>query len=319
MSGKRNWMVLDGFEKGGAWHYTNLAGLQGIAKNHCLWSTARAGLNDPLEVTYALEEMRRTWQHYRDSSKLAADVPREAVDDLVDRLSVEIESVDLFFTSGSMDGDKLEHWKCYGSDQGYSICFQDCSTWRLRSYDETAAKELEPTSPFLRWREVDYTKFEPSFSRPLATSSGRALEEIIRAAVGCRDGAVAEQQGHQYALDEALRQLCWHKHTGYESEEEIRIAVQDPPSATRRTRRSAYGPRTVEYVELVAADPMAPGAAILAAGEPVPLLPIMAVRIGPRNTPTELAEDLNAIARLLDENGYDVPVLASPTPFLRGR
>ncbi|MDJ0491536.1 hypothetical protein QNA24_34765, partial [Rhodococcus qingshengii] len=36
MSGKRNWMVLDGFEKGGVWHYTNLAGLQGIVKNHCL-------------------------------------------------------------------------------------------------------------------------------------------------------------------------------------------------------------------------------------------------------------------------------------------
>jgi hypothetical protein len=214
--------------------------------------------------------MRRTWQHYRDSSKLAADVPREAVDDLIDHLASEIESVDLFFTSGSMDGDKLEHWKGYGSDQGYSICFQDCSPWRLRSYDETPAKELEPTSPFLRWQQVDYAKFEPSFSRPLATSSGRAMEGIISATVGRRDGAVDEQQGHRYAFDQALRQLCWHKHTGYESEEEIRIAVQDPPPATRRTRQSAYGPRTIEYVELVAADPMALGAAILAAGEPGP-------------------------------------------------
>ncbi|MFI5436839.1 hypothetical protein ACHMZP_34415 [Rhodococcus baikonurensis] len=69
-----------------------------------------------LEVTYAFEEMRRTWQHYRDSSKLAADVPRQAVDDLIDRLASEIESVDLSFTSGSMDGDKREHWKGYGSD-----------------------------------------------------------------------------------------------------------------------------------------------------------------------------------------------------------
>ena len=40
--------------------------------------------------------MRRTWQHYSHSPKLAADAPPpppppEAVDDLVDRLSVEIE------------------------------------------------------------------------------------------------------------------------------------------------------------------------------------------------------------------------------------
>ncbi|MGV9867252.1 hypothetical protein [Rhodococcus koreensis] len=47
--------------------------------------------------------------------------------------------------------------------------------------------------------------------------------------------------------------------------------------------------------------------------------PILAVRIGPRNTPTKLVEDLNATARLLDDNGYNVPVVASPTPFLRGR
>ncbi|MBM4517263.1 hypothetical protein GS432_16830 [Rhodococcus hoagii] len=236
-------------------------------------------LNDPLEVTHAIEEMRRTWQHYRGSSQLVDDVPREDVDDLIDYLANEIESMDLFFTSGSTTGDKLEHWKGYGSDQGYSICFQDCSRWRIRSQDETPSQELEPTSPFLRWREVDYTKFEPFFGRPLVSAGGRALEEIIRSAVGRRDGSITEQAGRKYALDEALRQLCWHKHTGYESEEEIRIAVLNPPPGTRRTRKSAYGPRNVEYVELVAGDPMDPGATILAAGEPVPHLPIMAVRV----------------------------------------
>ena len=319
MNSNHNWMVRDDVEKGGVWHYTNRAGLRGILENHCLWSTARTGLNDPLEVTYAIEEMRRTWQHYRGSSKLVDDVPREDVDDLIDHLTDEIESIDLFFTSGSMTGDKLEHWKGYGSDQGYSICFQDCSSWRIRSQDETPPQELEPTSPFLRWREVDYTKFEPLFGRPLESASGRALEEIIRSAVGRRDGSVEERAGHRHALDEALRQLCWHKHAGYASEEEIRIAVVNPPPGTRRIRKSTYGLRNVEYVELVSGYPMDPGATILTAGEPVPRLPIMAVRIGPRNTPTELAEDINATARLLDENGYSVPVLASPTPFLRGR
>ncbi len=169
MSSNHNWMVLNDVEKGGVWHYTNRAGLRGILENQCLWSTARTGLNDPLEVTHAIEEMRRTWQHYRGSSQLVDDVPREDVDDLIDYLANEIESMDLFFTSGSTTGDKLEHWKGYGSDQGYSICFQDCSRWRIRSQDETPSQELEPTSPFLRWREVDYTKFEPFFGRPLVS------------------------------------------------------------------------------------------------------------------------------------------------------
>ncbi|MHC9526699.1 hypothetical protein ACVCGI_000064, partial [Prescottella equi] len=111
MSSNHNWMVLNDVEKGGVWHYTNRAGLRGILENQCLWSTARTGLNDPLEVTHAIEEMRRTWQHYRGSSQLVDDVPREDVDDLIDYLANEIESMDLFFTSGSTTGDKLEHWK----------------------------------------------------------------------------------------------------------------------------------------------------------------------------------------------------------------
>ncbi|NKU87661.1 hypothetical protein GS884_08680 [Rhodococcus hoagii] len=142
MSSNHNWMVLNDVEKGGVWHYTNRAGLRGILENQCLWSTARTGLNDPLEVTHAIEEMRRTWQHYRGSSQLVDDVPREDVDDLIDYLANEIESMDLFFTSGSTTGDKLEHWKGYGSDQGYSICFQDCSRWRIRSQDETPSQSL---------------------------------------------------------------------------------------------------------------------------------------------------------------------------------
>ncbi|WP_231869128.1 hypothetical protein [Rhodococcus opacus] len=124
---------------------------------------------------------------------------------------------------------------------------------------------------------------------------------------------------NQYALNVALRQLCWQKHEGYESEEEIRIAVMNPASDTRHERPSAYGPRTVEYVELVNGDPTDHDATLIAATETVFALPILAVRIGPRNTPTKLTEDLNETARLLDENGYNVPVVASTTPFLRGR
>ncbi|MBM4496979.1 hypothetical protein GS426_19815 [Rhodococcus hoagii] len=63
-------------------------------------------------MTHAIEEMRRTWQHYRGSSQLVDDVPREDVDDLIDYLANEIESMDLFFTSlCSTTGDKLEHWR----------------------------------------------------------------------------------------------------------------------------------------------------------------------------------------------------------------
>lgn len=166
---------------------------------------------------------------------------------------------------------------------------------------------------------MDYKKFQPNFTAPLGTPSGRALDEIIRAVMKRRDGSMDEHTAHQYALNVALRQLCWRKHEGYESEEEIRIAVMNPPSDTRHERRSAYGPRTVEYVELVNGDPTDHDATLLAATETVPTLPIVAVRIGPRNTPTKLAEDLNETARLLDENGYNVPVVASTTPFLRGR
>ncbi|NKU66400.1 hypothetical protein GS891_26020 [Rhodococcus hoagii] len=126
---------------------------------------------------------------------------------------------------------------------------------------------------------MDYTKFEPFFGDPLYLPVAAPSKKSFGPPFGRRDGSITEPAGRKYALDEALRQLCWHKHTGYESEEEIRIAVLNPPPGTRRTRKSAYGPRNVEYVELVAGDPMDPGATILAAGEPVPHLPIMAVRV----------------------------------------
>ncbi|MFC0452313.1 hypothetical protein ACFSUH_00920 [Rhodococcus jostii] len=277
-------------------------------------------MDDPTEVTYALDEMRSTWQHYRSSPKLVDEVPRDEVDHLIARLGNEIESPDLFFASGSMYGDKLEHWKDYGRDQGYAICLQEHSIWRIRSRsEETIPEALSVGSPFLRWHEVDYKKFQPNFTAPLETPSGRALEEIIRAVMKHHDGSMDEQTAHQYALNVALRQLCWQKHEGSESEDEIRIAVMNPPSDTRHSRPSAYGSRAVEYVELVSGDPTDHDATLLAATETVPSLPILAVRIGPQTTPTKLAEDLNATARLLDENGYNVPVVASPTPFLSGR
>ncbi|MBM4497004.1 hypothetical protein GS426_19960 [Rhodococcus hoagii] len=58
--------------------------------------------------------MRRTCSTTASSSQLVDDVPREDVDDLIDYLANEIESMDLFFTSGSTTGDKLEHCKDMG-------------------------------------------------------------------------------------------------------------------------------------------------------------------------------------------------------------
>ncbi len=259
MSSNHNWMVLNDVEKGGVWHYTNRAGLRGILENQCLWSTARTGLNDPLEVTHAIEEMRRTWQHYRGSSQLVDDVPREDVDDLIDYLANEIESMDLFFTLAQRPATSLNTGRDMGVIRDIRSASKTApggaSAARTRRHLRSLNQRVRSCVARGGLHEVR------ALLRPTpCICGGRALEEIIRSAVGRRDGSITEQAGRKYALDEALRQLCWHKHTGYESEEEIRIAVLNPPPGTRRTRKSAYGPRNVEYVELVAGDPMDPGA-----------------------------------------------------------
>lgn len=175
----------------------------------------------------------------------------------------------------------------------------------LQPIFEVAAGELRQVRPRLRPAVGTSKRQSPGGNHP--GRRGSVSGTILRA----RGLSIRTRLLPQRALPAQTRRL---RKRGRDSDRR-----SGPPPGTRHTRPSAYGPRAAQYIELVTSDPDAPCASILEAGADTPLLPIRAVRIGPRNTPTELADNLNHTTRILDEHGYNVPALASPTPYLRER
>lgn len=102
-------------------HYTNAEGLYGILNSGKMWATNTRYLNDPQELKYARDMVRKVLE---DKEKLVTDM--DTYDnfwiDILKKFEQLYKETDIYITCFCENGDLLSQWRGYGSQGGgYSI------------------------------------------------------------------------------------------------------------------------------------------------------------------------------------------------------
>jgi hypothetical protein len=144
-------------------HYTSASGLQGILESHCLRATHTDHLNDPTEVRYTKDLVRRRLTAYiareedagvRQILQLVADSPFSVTED---------PSPDHFIACFCENNDLLSQWRSYGnSGGGYSLTFATDGLRRLTqaraAADPRGRHALEADLIKVVYNETDQTE-----------------------------------------------------------------------------------------------------------------------------------------------------------------
>src|SRR6266481_7110439 len=114
---------------GTLYHYTTQAGLLGIIKCRCLWTTNIFYLNDSREFNYALE-LARTGLKERLSGPAARNEQKQfyesALTTLDDVAPIIPQALSLHVGSFSAKGDSLSQWRAYTQNGiGFSLGFDE--------------------------------------------------------------------------------------------------------------------------------------------------------------------------------------------------
>ena len=99
------------------WHYTNGAGLIGIANNQCLWCTEYRFLNDQDEVAAFSEHLLRRLQDL-----FSTLWTNDEVDSIMGAFQL-IATWNVFVGSFCMEGDRNDLWSQYATEAGYALGF----------------------------------------------------------------------------------------------------------------------------------------------------------------------------------------------------
>jgi hypothetical protein len=103
-------------------HYTSLAGLDGIAKSNALWASAAQYMNDAQEFRLALDIARR---HLDGAAHRAKSPGRVIVIEYLRDQVRRAEELEVCLFSLSQEGDLLSQWRGYcPPNGGYSVGFE---------------------------------------------------------------------------------------------------------------------------------------------------------------------------------------------------
>lgn len=97
------------------YHYTSMQSLKNIIDHKCIWATESSYMNDPNEIKYGYEVLKKELER-RDC--------RKQFDRLV--------SFPTFFTSFSKEPDLLSQWRAYAKEGGVSIGFPSAELTSIR-------------------------------------------------------------------------------------------------------------------------------------------------------------------------------------------
>ena len=157
------------------YHYTTIAGLQGILQSNSLWASAAYCLNDSSEIEYGcklvLNELTRWQETNRGIESFAIDVLRGLENAFLNPLSRLSRSATIYVACFCEDDNLLSQWRAYGQAGGYSIGFEVDRTW------ETMAFKSPSTFWDLRLAKVIYND---RIQRAQINSSLRRVFEPLR-------------------------------------------------------------------------------------------------------------------------------------------
>lgn len=290
---------------GSVWHYTDAAGLAGIAaggpdRTGCLWATAATMLNDPDELRYGAERVTEWFETAgnAEAGTVGAHLAiRNALSDLPERILQD----PAYVVCASTDGDALGQWRGYAGAGGYAVQLDTGHEYSIVGRpDPNATFSLAPA-----WVKVAYAPDEQAdliqsvFNYVLDDSTlvGRlvAMEEA--------GSASTIVEGLLAGLAAAL------KHPSFSEEKEVRLIAFLPPGVRPKFRGNDRG--VIPYMELSTA--IFPNVAYPAPTFPIP---IEGVRIGPPRGEA-MAQRRAGVAALLRATGRGaLPINGSVIPFL---
>lgn len=322
-------------------HYTNATGLVGIIKNHTLWATHYAYLNDSEEIGYFLKHGLRN--PLREVTKkflcelVAQDKNKQSlidqeggeekiIDQYIERTIDILMNKNLaepyitsFCSTKNKDEQIKEHgllsqWRGYGREGGYAIVFD---TVRLAQLLEEVGKKWEHGG-YLFFGDVVYSSctqetFCDEFGKDLNTIKGFFADDLRE----------YENSKHQEKFYSALMKCaCRYKHRGFEEENEVRIITIPFPIENKEFREDVGSiiqeiprkcdPRSgklVPYIDLFEDITSLSGKR----------LPIKRIIVGPSANEQEGKWRIRAVEILLRQYKYsieEVKVSASEIPYI---
>jgi hypothetical protein len=286
----RRWLALHRGRPALLYHYTNAAGLLGMLKSKKIWATNSRFLNDPTEMSYAIQLVRAVAQSELGSSR----GPQ------IKRLREEIFQMLYRYERESMvhvacfcaEGDLLSQWRGYGAvGGGYSVGVLT----RYLGAEHALNPDVMNPGPFLR--KVFYNR---KVQVRIITSWVRALSAVAKAGKRSSKGTetLDERLGMRERCFESFLGECLNcfKDPAYAAEQEwrlIRLGRWGGPEIGAADFR-ASGSRLVPYVELDVTPER---------GTYKGKLPVRIIRFGPTLDPTPTGRSLRL---LCGAQGYTV-------------
>ena len=274
-------------------HYSDLTGLRGIVTEHDLWLTHALFCNDEAELNLGIKIAREEIAQISRQKGIPAK-KKQYLDEL-DAWLKKTATESVYICCFCEADDTLSQWRAYGGNgNGVSI--------RLDAYEFERFSGERPYGLLCIWnvfyeeikqRELMRNAIERTYDRFHTSPPG----EIVRKAKDIIDFFVPT-----------------FKHSGFEGEEEWRMIFVPSATSPVKPRYRAARELLIPYFslkELVASIRKQPIRKAKASANQW-RLPILQVCIGPSRH-----RELNrgSAQSLLNDAGYDVPVIASNTPY----
>ncbi|WP_154097042.1 DUF2971 domain-containing protein [Microbacterium testaceum] len=290
---------------GSVWHYTDAAGLAGIAaggpdQTGCLWATAATMLNDPDELRYGAERVTE-WFERAGNAEAGSSGAHLAIRTALSHLPERILRDPAYVVCASTDGDALGQWRGYAGAGGYAVQLDTRHEYTIVGRpDPDVTFSLAPA-----WVKVAYTPDEQATLIQSVFDYILDSSTVVGRLVAMDDAESASKivEGLLAGLAAAL------KHPSFIEEKEVRLIAFLPPGGRPKFRGNNRG--VIPYMELTTAI----FANVAYPPRTFPI-PIQGVRIGP---PRGDAMDQRraGVAALLRATGRGaLPINGSEIPFL---
>jgi hypothetical protein len=290
------------------YHYTDVAGLQGILESNSLWASAAYFLNDFSEIEYDCKivlEVFAEWQELNKGIQSFETTALRGLEGVFAHPSSRISrSLTTFVACFCQKGNLLSQWRAYGQAGGYSLGFEinpnDTSIaltvpggfWELRLakvlYDEHLQRD--------RIRQIMGRMFEAIRDNVPGDEVSAELKRLLLSQiVGC---------GVELLLDAVVT----FKNPAFEEENEWRLVVRPSVLRTQNEQRSNLTSpikfrrsrgSLVPYLELRPKEPK---------------LPLRSIRYGPSLQASRVE---NPLKMFLSSYGFsEVTVTGSEMPVI---
>lgn len=206
------------------YHYTNVAGLEGIIKSEAVWFTDFRHMNDPSEITHGIELCRDVIRLRKPGTDGRVQLFLDCLADFM-RLENFSRALEYFIGSFSRTGDDLGQWRAYADNgRGVVIGFAP-HLFRIENTSDKKPNEVAFVSPIM------YDLAAASHRHDTAIEQA---ERIFLDAANAHGDLLADREIGIPFMQELARAviaspLIWNcltsKHPAYSHEKEVRLII----------------------------------------------------------------------------------------------